>query len=193
MYGLGINVTDEATPILNRIPRALREEVLPIIGRAASGEVRSHLFELDRERPNAMGARRTHFYARAARATNYRLQAGGVVVSINHLGLALRFFGGTVKPVNAKALTIPAAPEAYGRRAREFGDLKPFLFTPRPGRKAFGGLKRGKGRDAKVLYWFVREMEYSGDETVLPTAAQIADAIETPVLSYVNRKVFAGK
>lgn len=43
-----------------------------------------------------------------------------VSVSSSQTGAGLKQFGGTVRPVHAKALTIPIVPEAKGRTAYEF-------------------------------------------------------------------------
>ena len=45
-------------------------------------------------------------------------------VSVNQIGIRQRLQGGPIRPVNAKMLTIPAQPDAYGKTAGEFGNLE---------------------------------------------------------------------
>jgi hypothetical protein len=85
--------------------------------------VQDHLGALDANRANQLGGKRTHFYAAAARGVSYATGSEGVDISIHQTGIAQRYFGGTIKPVNSKYLTIPADPESYGHRAGEFNNL----------------------------------------------------------------------
>lgn len=60
---------------------------------------------------------------------------------------AMREFGGTIKPVNAKSLAIPVHPSAKGKSPRDFSDLtlipsrgsRPALLVREAGRKVKGG------------------------------------------------------
>jgi len=69
-----------------------------------------------------------------------KVSDSAVEVSSSQIGAGLKQFGGTVRPVKAKALTIPVAPEAKGRTAYEF---------ERPDRKLF--VVSGKSGDAGTV------------------------------------------
>ena len=121
-------------------------------------------------------------------STNFRITSNGVEVAINHVGIAQRYFGGTIKPVNKKRLTIPADADAYGRRAREFGKLD-MVF----GRKGVVGLakpRRGKAkrgqRAGKILYWLVKSVTQEADKTVLPKDRDILDHVAGAVKAHLE-------
>jgi hypothetical protein len=208
--GAAIVVKDTATPALRDLRGLIAPQRLAAVaGRAGQECVRNHLFGLDSSRPNSLGGRRTHFYADAARSTHWRVDEGAVLVSISHVGIAQRFFGGEIRPVNRRLLTIPAAPEAHGRRAGEFDDLA-IIFRMRNGsrvpiglarraqqlisiEKRKGKLKVRRGREIKagerVLYWLVERAEQRPDPTVLPDDATLASAIDGHLASYIDRNV----
>jgi len=76
----------------------------------------------------------------------YRITGRVLTVGTNLVYAAILHFGGTIRPKRAKALTIPIAPEARGKRARDFENT----FVLRRGDDAPGeGLimqKLGEGR-----------------------------------------------
>lgn len=87
----------------------------------------------------AKGGRR--YWKDLARSIQVRqVSDSAVEVSSSQIGAGLKQFGGTVKPVKARALTIPVAPEAKGKTAYEF---------ERPGRKLF--VVSGKSGDAGTV------------------------------------------
>jgi hypothetical protein len=73
-------------------------------------------------------------------------------VSSNHVGATLKQYGGTIRPVVARALTIPIAPEAEGKRAYELERPDRPLFVPRGTRLLGYGKGRGKKREFRALY-----------------------------------------
>lgn len=204
---LGIEIRiprDDATPALARVRAGLQPEALrAIVGRSAVNTVRAHLFGVNQSRPNRLGGPRTNFYTQAARATSFRIVGDAVVVSIASVGIAQRYFGGTIRPVTKKFLTIPARAEAYGKRAGEFQDLEvlvgrngPYALARRSaslisigrrgadGRRAIG--RRGS-QGGEILFWLVKEVTQKPDPTVLPYNEQIEAAAQRDLTAYVNR------
>ena len=189
MLGINIQTKDAATEAVIDIEQDIDlDQVAPVIGNSGRKIVSDHLTALDARRRNRLGGRRTHFYSDAAKSTNWRITSNGVQIAINHVGMAQRYFGGTIKPVNKKRLTIPADADAYGKRAREFGKLD-IVF----GRKGVVGLakprkgkaKRGQ-RAGKVLYWLVKSVTQEADKTVLPTDKEIAAGVTDDVRAYLE-------
>ncbi len=194
-----IDIKDSVSAALLASRTQLAPEKLALIGaRGAANRIRAHLANLEATRGNKDGWPRTHFWAQVRQSVqNPTPTAGGAVISINHLGFALRYFGGVVLPVRRKFLTIPATPEAYGHRAREFAQLK-FALAPLNdgsgrrapalveaehtrldfGRKRKDGSRRvtAESRGGKVFYWLVRKTTHRPDPTVLPSEAEIATA-----------------
>ena len=150
--------------IRDRLPAPRWSEVLGLLEKALAHDLtamtQSHLRALDAARPNTLGGKRSHYYGQAARNTRGDSSPGRITISIQQIGMNLHYNGGTVTPKVAKWLTIPAAPEAYGHRAREFDDLY-FVLTKR---RDLALLKRG----SKVMYWLKKETTHQPDHTVIP-------------------------
>ncbi|MCX6994131.1 MAG: hypothetical protein NT011_13455 [Kiritimatiellaeota bacterium] len=187
-----ITITDNATPWLNYLAKHLSE---PALQHEVGGEITrlllDHLTALDEERPNALGGRRTHFYARAGKATSYAVHDNGVTVSVNQTGIAQRYFGGTIEPgPGKKYLTIPARAEAHGRRAGEFNNLEvlfgrngPYALAERQAtaikfRKRKGGttVTAGAMRGGGIFFWLVKSVSQDPDPSVLPDESAILNS-----------------
>lgn len=199
--GIHIDVTDTARPALARVRGVLQSSQLnPVVGRAVRNVYRSHLFRLDRERPNALGGERTNFYAQAARGTSFTVDPDGVTISIASIGIAQRFYGGVIRPKAAKWLTIPAAPEAHGKTARQFdlelvwnSDRKPVALATKNTlsmsitRNAQGEVvKRQTGNARKIMFWLRKSVTQNPDPTVLPPKDEVAAAAVTAIDDAVN-------
>jgi hypothetical protein len=194
-----IEMENQIGPLLERVKGAVRTEALNAeIGRTVVGRLQRHFFELDASRPNALGGKRTHFYAEAAKGTQYHAGVDEVRVSVNALGLRQRLEGGTIRPVRAKYLTIPVIAEAYGHRAREFQNLhviydrshKPVALAEAPQttvtrdrRKGAKGFRPVQERPiGRVFFLLVKSVQQQADRSVIPsdeelqrTAAQAAN------------------
>lgn len=196
---IGIDVKDTGTPILRSVSRAIRPEALgPIIGRSANNTIREHLFGLNQSRPNALGGRRTQYYAQAARSTQFQIEGDTVVVSTNQIGIAQRYYGGTIKPKTAKFLTIPVHPAAYGKRAREFDLELVFGHGGQPialATKASGSVStldsRGRIRKGhgfgEIYFRLAKSITQQADPTVLPYDELVESRIDKDVASFLDR------
>jgi hypothetical protein len=188
-----VTIRDDATARLRRLDR-MHADIRPAIGAGVANFIKDWLFKLD-SKPNKSGFPSQHFYSGAAKATTWRANAAAITVSVNKQGFRQRYQGGTIRPVNAKLLTIPARAEAAGHRAREFGNLKVQFGRRRNGsvgpvalvagdggatRKKFRGRddtseeRPVKGADeGVVMYWLVPEVTQAGDESILPTTEML--------------------
>lgn len=205
-------VNDKATPAVQSLRAGLAPEQLnPIIGRSARNTYRTHLFGINGQKANKLGGTRTNFYAAAGRATQFRVQGGAVIVSINQVGIGLRYFGGTVKPKVKRYLTIPAIPEAHGKRASKFPGLF-FSFEKHPkfgalmpclvqGARSLLGRRRSKGtvktffagsQARRVVFWLVKQATFKPDPSVLPypelVEAEAARAVDADAKLLWERK-----
>lgn len=157
-----------------------------VVANAAANTIKDHLVELNGQRANALGGKRSNFYANAAESIAMESTDDEATVSVTEQGFALRYFGGEVTPVNAKALAIPARAEAYGLGPREpsVPELTAFYFK---GQKAFGGLQDEQGR---VWYWLLPSTQHQADPSVLPTEDQLTaaanDALEIYIESFLE-------
>lgn len=171
--GVSIDLRDTARPTLTGLRTFLgSSSINELVGRRAVSVHQDHLRAVDSARPNALGGQRTHFYSAAAEGTSFRVESDGVTVSIASVGIAQRYFGGTIIPKRKKFLTIPVHPLVYGKTAREFaGKLK---------------VRFGRGRvpvalvmkDSGVtMYLLRRTITQAGDSTVLPTPESVTSAV----------------
>lgn len=187
-FALSITVSGTGADVPAQVVANLAPEVAgPVAGRAAVNLIRRHLFTLNGERANSLGGRRTSFYAGAGRATSFAVRGDTVVVSINQRGIAQRYFGGTIRPKTKKFLTIPAHPDAHGKRAGEFGALE-LVFGAQG--QAIGLARREPGRAfGEILFRLVRSVTQRPDPTVLPAPTEIRVAAGTAVVSTLRRRL----
>lgn len=196
---LKIEIEDRATPVIEAVARAAtRERLSPVFGRAGVNALRDHLFGLDRARPNQLGGKRTHFYAQAARGASYGIISEGALLKLNQVGIRQRYFGGTIRPVNRKFLTVPARAEAHGRRATEFNNLRFAIIGGQPAlveadatrvRKTAKGFRSAGETGGLVMFWLRRSVTQRGDTGVLPAESDMYGAILAAGRSYVERVI----
>jgi hypothetical protein len=189
-----VNVSGAQATLANlsgAAPALTPARLAPRIGTAVKVLFQNHF----RANPkNKRGWPSQNFWPRAARSVNYRPLPDGVAVTVSQQGVAQQVFGGEIKPgPGKKLLTIPAIPEAYGKRAREISGLK-FVLLGREGNKkpalveqSRGGklLKSGAQRITniktmgRVWFWLVPRVRQEGDRSKMPSEARIRDtAIE---------------
>ena len=182
-----ISISGEGGAIPRRVLGVLAPaRLLPVVGRAGVNVEQRHLRALNQARPNGLGGRGTNYYAAAARGTSYSVQPDGVTISINQIGIALHYYGGTVRPRAAKYLTIPAAPEAHGKRARDFGDLE--VVFGREGRPiALARKARGKRGFGTILFRLVKSVTQRPDPTTIAPRSELIAGVTTAIRSSVER------
>ncbi len=193
--GVKIDVEkDTATPWLKDLQgRVTSHRIAAEVGPRCTRLVQRNFRSLG---ANKRGWASTHFYGRAAEATNWQEGFGFLNIVINQIGVRQRLMGGDIRPVNAGALTIPAQEEAYGKRAGEFDNLK-FAFVEDPERgtmrpalvalRATGseveqrfyksGPKKGlpyyketaQTFGLQALFWLSKGVHQEPDPSVLPT------------------------
>lgn len=163
--------SDTATPAIRRIAvNASGRRAYAAMAAAVAEQIRRHLVAKDRI-PNQLGGRRTHFYSGAAQATHWYASERAGEISISQDGIRQRLLGGTIRPVHARALTVPVHPLGHGRRAAEFGAELRMVKLEGGGRdgRTVGLLVLGRGSDAPVIYVLRTEVTQDPDPSVLPT------------------------
>jgi len=125
---------DELTPYLQGMDGRM-QRVSEVMARAVVGLFVERYRQFDRTRPNALGGTRTHFWGAVAKSVHAaNITPQGFDVDVTHVGVRLRWLGGTVTPgkgISCKTgrptrmLTIPVDAEAHGRRACEYDNLTP--------------------------------------------------------------------
>ena len=191
---MSIGISIDATTANARLA-SLRDAMAPRrINRAGAfgvaSLVRRYLAARDAEYPNKLGGERTHFYANAAKAVNIQPGSGeSSVVAISATGFAQRYFGGTIKAVNGRFLTIPLTPAAYGHTISEFTkppSTKSTSSTPR--RKASPSSKFVVSfNEGLVKFLLVAQVTQAADPTVLPSDADLQDAASMAIDNMLYR------
>lgn len=194
-----VDVRDASKAILATAEARMSPRVVnKIIGRAGQTFVRKHFYDLDAKRPNRMGGDRTHFYGGAARSTTFAATADGAVISVNQTGVRQRILGGPILPTKSKYLTIPARAEAYGKRAREFNNLKVVRFgnvlalveaDATKLRKTKKGFRAAGETGGGVMYWLVPKVAQKADPSVMPNL----ESLRVFVLEELRKAVAVAK
>lgn len=186
---LNITVQDNATPDLIHRLQQLGRQGYAVMGYSVAQLIKRHLINRNQQ-PNKYGWPKQNYYGRAAESVFSVATTDTAEVHIGMEGFRVRYEGsgylpdGSIKPINAKALTIPLRPEAYGKRAREFSDL--FMLKFAKDAKVFGALyKRGT---AEPYYLLVNKVTQSGDSTVLPPQATILQTAIQAIAKLWNRR-----
>jgi hypothetical protein len=124
---------DKATPFLKKIGSALQSpSTRRVFGRAVIPVLEQKFHENESQSRSTLG--HIGYWDKAADSIQQpNIESDGVSVSVNKPGVALHYFGGTVKPGKSISrftgrpttlLTLPARTEAYGKSAGEFNNLK---------------------------------------------------------------------
>lgn len=195
MSGITV-ITNTAGSMLDRVKNAAQAAGLALVGaRAVAQLTKDHLVQLDGERHKSGGR---HYYLQAARSITSRGGGSGLaLVTVTQTGFRQRLLGGPISPkAPRKYLTIPANPEAYGKRAGEFQDLEFAIVLDGNGalrpalvrrastaisftrRKRKDGsvkvtVKPGELRGGEVMFWLVRKVNQRPDPSVLPSSEQM--------------------
>jgi len=191
---IAITATDEATPTLRALinlganPQPLNQRV----AEHAAVLTRNHLATLNRHTTaNRLGATPTGYFEKKATGVEASATAEAAIVSIP-TGNGQEAFARVNGPVTitaqaAKYLTIPAIAATYGRRAREFDDLKfiPFGNGVRALVQQSVEMVPGK-RKAEVkkitnhvFYWLKPSVTLSQDRSLLPSDEEYLNAAES--------------
>jgi hypothetical protein len=179
-----VQITDTATPRLASLGLSARgPAVRRVMGGGVAAALRKHFARLEQERKNRLRGKRTHFWAEVRQGVQQpALTEGGILVTINHVGAAQRYYGGTIRPTKKKWIAVPARAEAYGRRPEEFSDLH-FVFL-RGDLAALVQAEGDTGRrsiDAKgagggVFWWLKKRVYQKPDPSVLPSSDELQAA-----------------
>ncbi len=170
------------------------------MGNAVEASVIAHLLGLPGER----------FYGQAAESTQVEASDGEAVVSIRKRGMALRYYGGVVRPsgktseVTGKPIRSLSVPVVKGLPPiAEYGS--PLAFIPRRGGGATVGylvegerytVARGKRKgqqavrpvgNGSLMYVLRRQTTHEPDAKVLPTMEALTTAARMAAEAYLGK------
>jgi len=180
---------NDSTPVLQELLKEL-SDLKPLneyIGAASSEGTRMHIrsaAETRHQTAEQLGASPTGYLIKRAELVSFTSSSDSVVITVTG-AIFRRVFGPvTIKPVAAKMLTIPWRAEAYGKRAREFGDL--FVYVSRRG-NGMAFLARREGKKIQLYYLLKSMVVLPQDTGLLPTAAQYAQGAEFAARGYLRK------
>lgn len=203
-----LEVTEAVNPrlmeLLGRLGPGWRRDLLGAAAASLAETVRKHLRGLSRHATaRRLGATPTGRYAAGAALVTSGATADSATVRVPVPGIARALRDVEIRPVIARALTIPLSAEAYGRRAGELRRLGWTLF--RPGRSRGAGPSRpapspavlmGRppgGGEAKPLYALVTRVLQRRDPTLLPDARAVTRAVNSALARAVKAGIAAGR
>jgi hypothetical protein len=114
-------------------------------------------------------------------------KAEAAEIAIRIPGIGRAFEDKTITPVRSKYLTLPAAAESYGKRAREFNDLRLAVFKG----GALLALVRREAGETRVLYWLKTSVLQRQDRTLLPSDAAYMGAAEEGTKDFIRALIAA--
>lgn len=185
-YGLSIDVSDKATPFLEKMHATLaeREDIMGGIGAAVQNLCRDYVIGQQPARHEtafALGADPTGFLGFAAEAISVDPPSPDeVVINFAHPWFSRVGHDVDIYPGDGhKYLALPIAPEAYGKRLQ--GNFPGgFFFSTKNGGLFYGMKTPGHGEMLSPLYVLVTEVHQTQDRSRLPEDAAIeAKAIDT--------------
>lgn len=164
---------------------ALEKDTRELVGRAVAEFTRQHFLVLNKQRHRGLYLK--GFYARAADTISYQVKDQSVEFTVSQLGIAQRYYGGTIVPKKAKALAIPnwkeiAATATHG--PTEFKGLKFVKFPSGAMALVQGdtaatlGGKKVKGaakKPLRIFFWLVKSVTQKPDPSVLPSKEDLGD------------------
>jgi hypothetical protein len=181
-YALTIQLDDgriaAAIDAVTDVPAAVK-----IMAREAENLTRRHL----RDRNRTHGTGRANYWRDAANSVFSTVNGRtAITVTIAKEGVRLRVLGGIVRPVNAKALTIPAHPAAYGRTADD--PALPPLFVVVFKKRNRAALAARDGERLIVYYWLVKQTVHTPDPTAIPSETAYHAAIDARMTKWLDRQ-----
>ena len=146
------------------------------IGQAMLAAVQTH-FDRRAQEPNKMGAPKTGFWEKLSAGTHVESSETEAVVTVP-APILQRLYGGTIRPVNAKALAFPVSPNSYGKTAREMRLTGRTKFIPLNRGNVVGIITtiERKGVIGEVLFLVVRKVTQAEDPNAIPSEETLVKA-----------------
>ena len=172
---------------VSKVGGAGRRQLYSAAANAVSIIVRHHLRQLGSWRHRSaqeLGAQPTGVLGKAATRTTWRASTDSGEVLIPTPAVRRAFHDVEIRPRNSKALTIPAAPEAYGKRAAVLAALGWRIF--RPGKAKILKGRLSKDEAPKVLYYLKESVNQPQDRSLLPSDEEINTTAAAAMMSVIR-------
>ncbi len=176
--------------------RVMHEYMARFVGRHTTEYLEDELGTTHKT-ASALGAEPTHFFAKAAGFVRASGTDDGVTMTMQRAGLSRAFFTYHLRPIRSRLLTIPIKKESYGKRAREFKDLKWRKFTQadkNAGRTDTVGLVLGRPPeygDGMFIALFIgaKKTTVPQDRNILPSDDEWLAEASAGLTAYLKAKL----
>lgn len=172
-------------------------DVAQVVGREAANRIKDHYQIKDATEPNQLGGKREHFWLQVMKSVNNPIvqstpDGATIRVAVSDPRIAQKVFGGTIAAKQAKALTIPVAPEAYGRTASTFeAEVGPLVLVVVGGKKnnpfARAVLALAQNGHLTAEYLLTPSVTQAPDPTALPDRSTLTEQLLVAAQSAVDR------
>lgn len=167
-------------------------EACLLVAEAAAEQTRGHLTEVASQRHRSRS--RTNFYQRASESVLGESDDGSATITIPHVGMSLRYYGGVVKPSGKvslatgkpiRKLAIPV--EGSEGEVKTTSEFKDIFFCLTKDKKALLVSKQ-----YGPVFHLVDKAEMTPDKTVLPSSDSYILASLEVIQEYVQEKLNLG-
>lgn len=192
MINLFVNIDNkEVATLLKELPITIRQKAPQVVAEAGAELTRVHIDGISRARHRSRSPR--DFYQAAANSVIQQVVSDGAEISIPHIGFALRYHGGTVRPsgrislitgrpIRRLAIPLSGSP-AEGKTPGDFDNV--FVVKGKKKGTAFLAGKKGRGL-IRLLFALVEKTEHKADHSILPTEAEYQTAAEKAIQTLIN-------
>lgn len=189
---LSVSIKDNSTAGLEGIVRAITKGLVDkaklneAVGRRCSELTKEHLYGLanSRHRPHVG----LNFYEDAGDSVSHADLGDSVEIRIDKTGVAQRFYGGDIEPVNVNHLWIPVeGSPAEGKAPGEFWPYDSIVFSKDGNGQGFAWKDLGSGEE--LLFWLVSHVHQDPDPSVLPSADAYAEAAAGAMDLVIDRAI----
>lgn len=171
--------SNEITDLVSRLYGVAADDAPRIIALAARDLTTAHLTGIANKRHHSPYR---NFYQDAADAAEAKFDNASASVEIPHTGLALRYYGGTVRPsgrislITGKPIERLAIPiKGSGAEGKTPGDFKGVFFIKgRYSGKSFLAGKKPNGMIG-LIFALVPKTRHTADKSILPTTEEYND------------------
>ena len=199
-----ITVEDHATPGLRAMMARLRDRTAlhAEMGMAVERQVARHMRDTKVPQGNRLGGTSTGFWMKAIASIKGTSDRNAARVWIPARGVALQYYGGTVRAKNKPYLTIPISPLSHGKSVKEMGGhLYRFLSKkgnlilatdPNPSRGGSSKSRKPRSgppryRGGTPLYVLLKSVHINAHPDVLPQEAAIGAEAAKAATKYIAR------
>lgn len=168
---VNLDLANQATEQVSRLARDLRPDALARTLRAPlETHWRQHLAVFPRLPGRFASFPSTGYGERAARAVRGSVTGATLTLGCYVQGIRQRYFGGTIRPVNKRALCFGITPESYGKTPYDFG--LGFISRKDPALRA----------QLKRLFIFTRKVTQRPNPAVIPDRDQLMEVAMAAVV-----------